>query len=118
MNWSDETSRVYTEHNDPEGRHVQLQQTQIPDIDIYDTVFFGYPTWWQQASWVVDDVVTGNDFTGNTMRPFTTSSASSLGDGAANLAALAGTGDWREGMRFPSGASAEDVAEWINGLGV
>jgi hypothetical protein len=65
---------------------------------------------------VVDDVATGNDFTGKVVHPFTTSSSSPLGDSASNLAALAGTGDWREGVRFSSSATADDVAGWINGL--
>lgn len=116
LNWRDESSRVCAEHDDPAGRHVELQQAQIPNFDAYDTVFFGYPTWWQQASWVVDDVATGNDFTGKVVHPFTTSSSSPLGDSASNLAALAGTGDWREGVRFSSSATADDVAGWINGL--
>ncbi len=116
LNWRDESSRVCAEHDDPAGRHVQLEQAQIPGLDAYGTVFFGYPTWWQQASWVVDDVAVENDFTGKTVIPFTTSSSSPLGDSASNLAALAGTGDWREGMRFPSSVSAEDVAAWLDGL--
>lgn len=116
LNWRDESSRVCAEHDDPEGRQVQLQQAQIPGLDAYDTVFFGYPTWWQQASWVVDDVAVENDFTGKTVIPFTTSSSSPLGDSASNLAALAGTGDWREGVRFSSGVSAEDVSAWLDGL--
>lgn len=116
LNWRDESSRVCAEHDDPTGRHVELQQAQIPNLDAYDTVFFGYPTWWQQASWVVDDVATGNDFTGKVVHPFTTSSSSALGDSASNLAELAGTGDWREGVRFSSGVSADDVTKWISGL--
>lgn len=113
LDWRDEGSRVCAEHNDPEGRRVQLQQAQIPGLDAYDTVFFGYPTWWQQASWVVNDAAIGNDFTGKTVQPFTTSSSSPLGDSAANLAALASTGDWSEGVRFSSDVSADDVAAWI-----
>lgn len=29
---------------------------------------------------------------------------------------FSGTGDWREGQRFSSGASASDVQSWVNGL--
>lgn len=116
LNWRDESSRVCAEHDDPAGRHVELQQAQIPNLDAYDTVFFGYPTWQLQASWVVDDVATGNDFTGKTVHPFTASSSSPLGDSAANLATLAGTGDWGEGVRFSSGVSADDVTAWLDGL--
>lgn len=69
------------------------------------------------ASWVVDDVATGNDFTGKVVHPFTASSSFSLGDSVSDLAALAGTGERREGARFSSGVSVEDVTEWLNGLG-
>lgn len=57
-----------------------------------------------------------NDFTGKTVIPFCTSSSSGLGDSGSLLADAAGTGTWLEGQRFRSGASADDVTEWINGL--
>lgn len=115
LNWRNGASRVNAERNDP-NRYVELAQPTIPNLAAYDTVFFGYPTWWQQASWAVNDAATGNDFTGKTVYPFTTSSSSPLGDSATNLAKLAGTGDWREGMRFSSGASADKAAAWAKGL--
>lgn len=116
--WTDEGSHVSLEHEDPDGRHVELAETIPEAFDSYDVVFVGFPTWWQNASWVVDDFVKGNDFTGKTVIPFTTSSSSPLGDGGTNLAAMAGTGTWLDGMRFSGSASRSDVAEWIGGLGL
>ena len=60
----------------------------------------------------------GNDFTGKTVIPFCTSSSSGLGESGELLAELAGTGDWQEGQRFRSSASQEDVAEWVDSLGL
>lgn len=116
LNWRSESSRVCVEHDDPEGRHVELVQVAPENFESYDTIFVGYPTWWQHASWVMDDFVQGNDFNGKTIIPFTTSSSSPLGESAIDLAALAGTGAWQEGVRFQSGASEAEVLDWLDGL--
>ena len=59
-----------------------------------------------------------NDFSGKTVIPFCTSSSSGLSQSGELLAQLAGTGDWLEGQRFRSSASQEDVAEWVDSLGL
>ena len=115
LDWTDDTSRVNDEHNNPD-RHVELVSTTVENFDIYDTVYIGYPIWWHEASWVVDDFVKNNDFTGKTVIPFCTSASSPLGDSGEKLAAMAGTGNWIEGRRFSSGTSEADVQEWIDSL--
>ena len=59
-----------------------------------------------------------NDFTGKTVIPFCTSASSGIGESGQLLAEMAGTGDWLEGQRFRSGVSEEDVASWVEGLGL
>ena len=112
LRWTDRSSRVVQEHNDP-NRNVELKTTQVENWEDYETVFIGYPIWWQEASWVVDNFVKDNDFTGKTVIPFCTSSSSGLGKSGELLAEMAGTGDWKEGKRFSSSASKSDVEEWI-----
>ena len=70
------------------------------------------------AAWPVDTFVEANDFTGKTVIPFCTSSASGIGESGQLLADLAGTGDWQEGMRFRSGVDAADVQAWVEELGL
>lgn len=96
LNWTDSNSRVVQEHNNPDTRHVELVQTIPDNFDSYDNVFIGYPIWWQEAAWVVDDFVTENDFTGKNVIPFCTSMSSPLGESGTKLAAMAGTGNWLE----------------------
>lgn len=81
-----------------------------------EVVLLGYPIWWGGASWVLDDFVRGNDFTGKVVYPFCTSASSPLGSSADDLAELAGTGDWQEGVRFAIGADETSVAEWLIGI--
>ena len=66
----------------------------------------------------MDSFVENNDFTGKTVVPLCTSSSSGVGKSGQFLEEMAGTGDWQEGMRFRSGASEEDVAAWVDSLGL
>ena len=118
LNWTDENSRVVYEHDNEDARDVELVADTVDNWDEYDTVFIGYPIWWGIAAWPVDTFVEANDFTGKTVIPFCTSSSSDLGESGQLLAEMAGTGDWLEGQRFRSGVSEEDVASWVEGLGL
>lgn len=116
LNWTQEGSRVNREHDDESLQDIALVSTTVEDFDSYDTVFIGYPIWWHEAAWVVNNFVKDNDFTGKTVIPFCTSSSSGLGESGTHLAEMAGTGDWQEGMRFSTSASESEVTEWLDGL--
>jgi len=79
-------------------------------------VFIGYPIWWGIAAWPVDGFVKANDFTGKTVIPFCTAASSGIGESGELLAEMAGTGNWLEGEKLRSGASAEDIQAWVEGL--
>lgn len=118
LNWRNSDSRVSREHDDESLRDVPLTTTEVPDWDSYDTVFIGYPIWWGIAAWPVDNFVKANDFTGKTVIPFATSTSSGMGQSGNLLRDLAGTGDWQDGQRFRSNASADDAADWVSSLGI
>lgn len=118
LDWTNPDSRVSREHDDESLRDVPLTTTEVPDWDSYDTVFIGYPIWWDIAAWPVDTFVKSNDFTGKTVIPFATSSSSGMGQSGSLLADMAGTGEWQEGQRFSSGVSSDEVQSWVNGLGL
>ena len=116
LNWRAAGSRVNEEHDDESLQDIELVSTTVEDFDSYDTVFIGYPIWWQEASWVVNNFVKDNDFTGKTVIPFCTSSSSGLGESGKHLAEMAGTGDWQEGIRFRGSVWESEVADWLSGL--
>lgn len=64
LDWTDDGSRVNREHNDDALQDIPLVTTQVEDFDSYDVIFIGYPIWWQEASWVVNNFVIENDFAG------------------------------------------------------
>lgn len=106
LDYNDSGSRVSQEHADPSLQTVELEAVTPEGWADYDTVFVGYPIWWGRAGWPVT----------KPLIPFCTSASSGLGSSAENLAQLAGSGDWQEGMRFSASASESDVAEWLAGL--
>ena len=99
------------------SRDVALKITTVANWADYDTVYIGYPIWWGIAAWPVDTFVKANDFTGKTVIPFCTSGSSDIGESGAQLAALAGTGDWQTGKRFPSAVTQQEVTDWVKSLG-
>ncbi len=118
LDWTNDDSRVSKEHVDESLRDVELTSTTPENWDSYDTVLIGYPIWWGIAAWPVDHFVTDNDFSGKTVIPFCTSASSGIGDSGNLLEKMGGTGDWQEGQRFSSGASASDVNAWVESLGL
>ena len=117
LDYNNADSRVSREHDDETLRDVALKTTTVANWAGYDTVYIGYPIWWGIAAWPVDTFVKANDFTGKTVIPFCTSGSSDIGESGAQLAALAGTGDWQEGQRFPSAVTQQEVTDWVKSLG-
>lgn len=113
LNYNDADSRVSREHDDERLRDVKLKTTEVPDWDRYTTVYIGYPIWWGVAAWPMTTFVRANDFSGKTVIPFCTSASSPLGSSASELAKLANGGDWKDGQRFSSSESAQNVEAWV-----
>lgn len=116
LDYSNDHSRVSREHNDESLQDVKLKTTKVSGWSDYDTVFFGYPIWWGDAAWPVNNFVKTNSFKGKTVIPFCTSYSSDIGYSASHLADMAGSGTWQEGMRFAEDASKSEVNDWIDSL--
>ena len=114
LDWTDNNSRVSKEHEDDALRNVKLEKDKVDNWDEYDTVLIGYPIWWGVASWTVDTFVKANDFNGKTVIPFCTSSSSGLGQSGKLLEEEANGGEWKDGHRFKSNATDEEINDWID----
>lgn len=117
LNWRNGDSRVSIEHENTELQNSVALVSSVPENwESYDTVFIGYPIWWGIAAWPVNGFVAANDFTGKNVVPFCTSLSSGLGNSGSLLAEMAGEGNWFAGHRFRSGASEQDVLDWLSEL--
>lgn len=116
LDWTDNHSRVSREHDEESLRDIKLKNTKVDNWDSYDTVLIGYPIWWGIAAWPVNTFIKANNFNGKTVIPFCTSASSGLGQSGDLLAKEAKSGNWKEGYRFSSGASNQDIKKWTDSL--
>lgn len=116
LNWMNRSSRVCKEHDDESLQNIELVTTEVPNWDEYDNVVIGYPLWWREAAWPVNNFIKGNDFTGKAVIPFCTSTSSGFGNSGKLLEEMAGAGDWLDGIRFSENESDDSIIEWAQGL--
>ena len=116
LDYSNSKSRSSVEMNDPDTRPAI--SGSVKNIKQYDVVFVGYPIWWGEAPRIMSTFIESYDFSGKTLVAFCTSASSGFGSSDKALRSAANGATWLTGHRFSAGASADDVMEWANGLGI
>lgn len=117
LDYGDKNSRSTREMDDPSCRPAI--SGSVSGMEDYDIIFIAYPIWWGQAPRIISTFMENYDFSGKTIVPFCTSGSSGIGSSAANLHSLtADSAVWLDGDRLSSSTSREDMAAWINGLGL
>lgn len=110
LDYNNQNSRCYKEHQDPSIR-PEIKDN-IQNWDQYKTVYIGYPIWWGQAPALMYTFVEHHNFDGKTVIPFCTAYSSPIGDSGDNLAKAAKTGNWKEGDRLEPSDSVQNLAAW------
>ncbi len=116
LDYNDSGSRSSVEMNDPDSRPAI--SGSVENMEQYDVVLIGYPIWWGEAPRIMSTFMESYDFSGKTLAAFCTSASSGFGSSDSALREAAGNAKWLDGQRFSAGASAEDVMEWADGLGI
>lgn len=76
LNWNDKDSRSSVEMNDMSSRPAI--KNGVVDLDSIETVFIGYPIWWNQAPHVVNTFIDSNNLKGKRIITFCTSGGSTI----------------------------------------
>ena len=76
LNWINKSSRSSLEMKDPSSRPAIKKP--LPDINLYDVIFLGFPIWWDEAPHVVATFIESLNFAGKTVIPFATSGGSGI----------------------------------------
>ncbi len=113
LDWHDKQSRSSVEMNDPKARPA-IGGRKL-DTAGFDTVFIGYPIWWNLAPRIIDTFIESHDLNGKVVIPFATSGGSTIGNSAAALKKACPEADWKEG-KLLNRASESSIREWIEGL--
>jgi flavodoxin len=114
LNYNDSSTRATVEQNDQSVR-PEIGSDDI-SLEDYQTVYLGYPIWWEEEPRIMDTFVEKYSFEGITVIPFCTSGGSGIGRSGSNLEALAKSGTWLEGRRFSGNVSESDLQSWIDSM--
>lgn len=114
LNWNNKQSRSSVEMNDRSCRPGI--STTVSDMGQYDCIFLGFPVWWYREPSIIDTFLEAYDFSSKTIVPFCTSGGSGLGETVGNMRSLVKKADVRDGKRFSSGVSEEELKTWVSGM--
>ncbi len=95
LNWNDRRSRSSVEMNDASAR-PELGGDSI-DVAAYDTLYIGYPIWWDQAPRAVYTFIDRHDMSGKVLIPFATSGGSGISGSVAHLRSTYPQLNWQQG---------------------
>lgn len=116
LNYNDKTSRISKEYASSDLRDIELEYNSVDDWNSYDTVFIGYPIWWEASPNIIYTFWESCDFSGKTLVPFSTSGGSIRGSSGDHLHKYcSGNVSWKEGKLLNRTWSA---ALWIKKLGI
>ena len=117
LNWRDDKSRSSVEMKDKSSRPA-LADTDAKIVD-YDTIFIGFPIWWQTAPTIINTFLESYDFAGKTIVAFATSGSSGIGDTVTELkSSVDAAAVFTQGSILKSNQSKENLIEWMSNLGL
>lgn len=82
-------------------------EEKVEDLEQYDTVFLGYPNWWNDAPMAVYSFLETYDFSGKILIPFNTSSSGGFGRSLAGISASVDGATVLDGLSL----TEEDLSE-------
>lgn len=113
LDWQDNNSRTTKEMNDRVCRPA-IKNAKV-NLDGIDTVYLGYPIWWDQAPRVINTFIESNDLSGKKIITFCTSGETSIDGSVRQLKAEYPTLDFVKGRRL-NGVSVNELEKWISSL--
>ena len=104
-----ENTRAYAEqHSNVNDVKIKTPNVSISD---YDTVYIGYPVWYEKAPRAVCTFLTESDLSSKTLVPFCTSNESPIDESVTELKALQPNAKWQDGIRFNSAETITGVEQ-------
>lgn len=113
LNYSSDC-RANREQNDPTSRPEIA--SKISDISSYDTLILGYPIWWGKAPKIIYTFLESYNFSNYAIYPFCTSGSSLISGSETDLHTIASNSTWKNGKRFTSNVTNEEINNWLKDL--
>ena len=86
--------------------------SDLTDISRYDTIFIGYPIWWNLAPRIIDTFIETHHLAGKTLIPFATSGGSGITNSVGALKKAYPDLNWKEG-KLLNRMDENGIREWI-----
>lgn len=97
-----------------EGEQPEIS-VDVESIEEYETIFVGYPIWWDEAPAMISTFLANNDFEGKTIIPFCTSASDDIGNSLHIFEELCSGAVIAEGFTANNEA---DIEPWLQELGM
>lgn len=111
LDWTDSLSRSSVEMKDPAAR-PEIKKP-LPDLSKYQTIFIGYPNWWNTCPRIINTFIEQSDLRGKKVVPFMTSGGSNITNSEKELRQAYPDISWSKGLLM-NNVSDPDIKEWIN----
>ena len=96
--------------------------SHIENLDQYDTIFVGYPTWWYDMPQVMYSFFDEYDFSGKTIIPFNSHGGSGFSGSVQKIAELEPNATVRtDGLTISRGVVANSentIVNWLDDIGM
>jgi flavodoxin len=93
----------------------------IPDFELYNIIFLGYPNWWSSIPMPIASFLKKYDFTGKTITPFCSHGGGGLGQSISAIKKLVPHSKITEALSvYSSGSSSlhNDIQVWLSKAGI
>lgn len=111
LDWHNQKSRSSLEMNDAKSRPALKGQKE--NMQDYDTVFIGYPIWWDQAPRIINTFIESHHLEGKKLIPFATSGSSEIGNSVNTLKKTYPDLEWESG-RLMNNVSPKALQSWVD----
>ena len=85
------------------------------NVEEYDTIFVGYPIWWDEAPAMIAIFLESYDLSDKTIIPFCTSSSDPIDNSLHIFHELCPDANMLDGLRAND---ENDIAPWLRSLGI
>lgn len=110
LDWRNENSRSSVEMKDSTSRPAI--GNKVADMEAYDTLYIGFPIWWDKAPTIVNNFIESYDLGGKAICVFATSGSSTIDNSVAELKKTYPNLNIVEG-KLLTGATQETVDAWV-----
>jgi len=114
LDWHDDNSRSSREMADVSSR-PPIENNLPGNAGEYDTIYLGYPIWWNQAPRVINSFLETHNLNGKTVIPFATSGGSPIDNSVEELKKTYPNIKWSKG-KLLNHVTNNDIKNWIKTL--